>query len=381
MRRRGDPHPLIPTSLRACRAPGPVAQEAVTAATPQARYEAALRAGALRADPHQAAAAERLGALHADLTRRHWPWQKAPAGLYLHGRVGRGKSMLMDMFHDALPPRVPSRRVHFHAFMGSIHADLHARRRDSAADNAALLPAVARGAARGARVLCLDELHVRDIADAMILGRLTRALWRAGVTLVTTSNAAPEDLYRGGLQRELFEPFIGMVRARMDVVTLDGDRDHRQRGAGNAYFCPLSEHNAARSLFETLGTPAPVRLDLPGGRALELEVTGSAAWVSFAALCEQPRGAADYLALAHTHGTVFIDGVPRMGYDRRNEAHRFQTLIDVLYDAGTRVAVVAAAKPGRLHTGDALDFARTASRLAELAHRGWDAMDNAARDP
>ncbi|HBH25927.1 MAG TPA: cell division protein ZapE [Rhodospirillaceae bacterium] len=340
--------------------------------TPKDLYAQALRAGRLTPDAGQGKAVDALTRLHKTLVTWRPPWRRPPAGLYLHGQVGRGKTMLMDMFCAALPPAVPWRRVHFHAFMGEVHADLHARRAKQGVNNAALLPGLAKDAATRAKVLCLDEFGVRDVADALMLARLVEALWSGGVTLVTTSNEAPEDLYKGGLQRDLFTPFIALIRARMSVVSLDGNQDHRQGAPSKAYFCPLSEREAMRTLFESLGPVEPATLDLPGARTLELEVARGAAWARFQDLCERPHGAADYLALARAHGAVFVEGVPRMGYDRRNEALRFVHLIDVLYDEGCRVAVLAAGPPETLCLCPDVPFARTASRMTELAQRGWD---------
>jgi cell division protein ZapE len=343
--------------------------------TPAQMYEDAVAGGDLAPDAGQRAAAAALDRLYGRVVRRGW-WAARPAGLYLHGPVGRGKTMLMDMFCRALSATgIPTQRAHFHAFMAQVHAALHTHRAGKPADNAALLPAVAQRVAARARVLCLDELHVRDVADAMILARLLSALLRAGVTLVTTSNTAPGDLYAGGLQRALFLPFIDLVRARLEVVALGGPRDYRQGAPGPAYFCPLTAREDARALFATFGPAAPARVALDGGRALEVEAAGrgagAAAWAGFDVLCERPHGAADYAALSRAYGAVFVAGVPKMGYDRRNEAQRFMALIDVLYDAGTRVAVVAAAGPDGLCTAPGVAFGRTASRLSELARRGW----------
>lgn len=293
-------------------------------------------------------------------------------GVYLHGGVGRGKSMLMDMFYESLPESVKARRVHFHAFMIETHDWLHARRGDKVDT---LLPDYAKHVAGQARVLCFDEFYVTDVADAMILGRLFTALFDRGVAVVMTSNWKPERLYEGGLQRDRFLPFIALLKDRMEVIHLDSGTDYRMRaGQGReVYFWPLGRaaEEKADNLFAGLTDCADAVAERIAVKGREIDVrqaAGGVARFSFAQLCEQPRGAEDYLAIAARYHTVFLERVPKLGYDRRNEAKRLMTLIDVLYDNRIRLAVTADAPPEKLYFGDdhAFEFQRTVSRLVEM---------------
>ncbi len=366
----------------------------------RAAYQALLASGELRPDPAQAAVVERLQALSEALSgpRRTGlasrllgrPGPPAPRGLYLWGGVGRGKSMLMDLFarHAAFEPR---RRIHFHAFMLETHSRIAAARASGGGDP---IPAVAAGWAAEARLLCFDELMVTNVADAMILSRLFAALFEAGVTVVATSNQSPRDLYRDGLNRELFLPFIDLVETRLDVVALDGPTDYRlDRMAGlPTYHAPNGPRTTAAmaDLFFRL-TDFPVEdrahvptaeLDVGGGRTLHVpkSLKGVAVF-SFSRLCRQPRGAADYLAIARSYHTVFLVGVPVMGPDMRNEAARFVLLIDALYEWRCKLVIGADAEPEGLYpAGDGrFEFERTVSRLREMQSAGYLAEGHGLR--
>ncbi|MDP9195598.1 MAG: cell division protein ZapE [Pseudomonadota bacterium] len=348
-------------------------------------WQQRVDSGQLKPDPHQKQAAEKLDQLAramegytllkpASWLSRLCLWTKkqpVPRGLYIHGEPGRGKSMLMDLFFGAAAVR-KKRRVHFHAFMLEVHRRLHEKRIAMRGD---ALPLLAREIADEAWLLCFDEFHVVDIADAMILGRLFTALLDLGVVVVATSNWPPDDLYKDGLQRALFLPFIALVKARMDVLALDGPVDWRlDRLRGHpVYFSPLGEasHQALARVFSGLtdnATSAPETLNVHG-RTLEVpRAAAHIAWFTFAQLCQQPLGAADYLALAGHYSAILIEGVPRLNDDLRNEAKRFMTLIDALYEHRTRVIISAEAPPGELYPQGrhAFEFQRTTSRLTEM---------------
>jgi cell division protein ZapE len=337
-------------------------------------YDARVAAGELAADPAQRAALAPLEAVRAKLAEgprrglfgRTKP-PEDPMGAYLWGGVGRGKSMLMDLFHEAAP--VPSRRVHFHAFMQEVHEAMHEARAAGTRD--ALAP-FADGVVRSVRVLCFDEMQITDITDAMIVGRLFEKLFAGGVRVVTTSNRAPDDLYKDGLNRALFLPFIEMVKARMIVHHLESPRDHRQdRLAGEpAYFLgggPLDDVWGRLSGGRSEGLTLRVK-----GRAIRLEDFASGiARASFAELCGRPLGAGDYLALARAVRVLILTDVPVLDARHGNEARRFVALIDALYEARVRLIVSAEAEPEALSTGGVFEFERTASRLREMQSAGW----------
>ncbi|WEK46902.1 MAG: cell division protein ZapE [Candidatus Andeanibacterium colombiense] len=351
-----------------------------------ARYEALLAAGELRADPEQRAAAERLEALQRDLEsgaktgllgkflgRKH----KQPRGVYLWGGVGRGKSMLMDLFHETLGI-TEKRRTHFHGFMIEVHGLLKIEREKEAGDP---IPPVAAKLAEGMRVLAFDEMVVNNSADAMIMSRLFRALIvDEGVTVVTTSNRAPSELYKDGLNREHFLPFIALIESELDVLALNGPVDYRLERVGGmpTWHTPLGDAATAqvREAFFRLTDYKPedaanvpsADLDV-GGRTLHVpkSLKGVAVF-SFKRLCGEARGAADYLAIAHAYHTVIVVGIPVMGPDMRNEAARFVTLIDTLYEHNVKLLATAAAEPEGLYPkGDgSFEFERTVSRLKEM---------------
>lgn len=303
--------------------------------------------------------------------------QKTPNGLYIWGSVGRGKTMLMDMLVASIRHK-KVRRVHFHAFMLEIHGRLKDLR--AKGDDDAILQTLAGDLASETDLLCFDELHVNDIADAMILGPLFEALFQAGTTIVATSNYAPQDLYKDGLQRARFEPFIDLLKSHMKVVHVDSPTDYRLRALSEqgAWFSPLTDHSWSQmnTLFETLSDHQPIHaasLDVQGRELPIQRAAGHAAWCDFATLCEEARGAVDYLTLGEAYTTVFLDGVPVMNEESRNQARRFMTLVDTLYDQKRVLVVRAATTPEKLYSGDtgSFEFQRTLSRLIEMQSPDW----------
>ncbi len=364
-------------------------------------YQALISAGELQADPDQAAAAGRLAQLEAEL--RAPPakggflsklFGKVDAtqlrGVYMWGAVGRGKSMLMDLFYEAAPP-IPKRRVHFHAFMLEVHAALHAWRERNVDDP---ILHVAEDIAKGVSLLAFDELQVTNVADAMILSRLFTSIMGHGVTIVATSNRPPRDLYKNGLSRELFIPFIDLIEQELDVVSLNGPTDYRlDRLAGMpTYYVPNGpEATAALSeaFFRLTDYPPEDRANVPsetidveGGRRLFVpkSLKGVAVF-SFKRLCGEARGAADYLAVARRYHTVIIVGVSKMGPEKRNEATRFVALIDALYEYRVKLLMAADAAPAELYpAGDyAFEFERTVSRLMEMQSADYMAEGHGVR--
>ena len=299
-------------------------------------------------------------------------------GAYLWGGVGRGKSMLMDLFHETLA--IPEkRRVHFHAFMLEVHQRLREARKAESGDP---IPPIAAALAEDLRCLAFDEMVVNNSADAMIMSRLFRSLiCDEGVAVVTTSNRPPPDLYKDGLNREHFLPFIALIENELDVFGLNGPVDYRleRLGGMDTWYAPADERATARlrEAFFRLTDYAPedaehvpsADLDLGGGRSLHVpkSLKGVAVF-SFKRLCGEARGAADYLAVARTYHTVILVGIPMMGPEMRNEAARFVTLIDALYESKVKLLASAAAEPEHLYpTGDgAFEFGRTVSRLMEM---------------
>lgn len=370
-----------------------------THATVRQRFDHLVETGAIERDPAQeriAAALDRLtdeisakrlaqkssalGWLFARKRETHEPVK----GLYIHGGVGRGKTMLMDMFFELLPVR-RKRRVHFNDFMADVQDRIQkhrAARKNGDVKEDDPIPPVARALAEQAWVLCFDEFSVTDIADAMILSRLFSALFANGVVLVATSNVAPQDLYRDGLNRQLFLPFIGILERQTHVLALDADKDYRlEKLARTPVYVTPDDAAADRTLDDaweamTHGAPtAGTALTVKGRQVAVPAAAGAAARFSFADLCEKPHGARDYLAIAGRFSTIFIDHVPVLGEGRRNEAKRFILLIDTLYDHHVRLVVSAAAQPNLLYTAkrgvEVFEFERTASRLIEMQSRDW----------
>ncbi|WP_292530646.1 cell division protein ZapE [Methylocystis sp.] len=358
------------------------------------KYDALVAQGALERDASQRAAVEKLQALADALAgrgprnaglrqallaklRRRTPRQR---GLYLWGQVGRGKTFLMNLFFSELSVE-KKRRAHFHAFMADVHERLHRLRRNPPGGDADPLTCVAQEIAQEARVLCFDEFAVNDIADATILARLFSSLLASGVVVVATSNVEPSRLYEGGRNRDLFLPFIALLQERMDVVRLESSSDYRQRRGdlGKVYFTPADSRAKASidTLFATLADGAaetPATIEVKRRRIEIPQAAGRVARLSFSALCDQALSATDYLALAKKFDAVIVENVPTLAPEQRNEARRFITLVDVLYDARVLLIVSAAAEPCELYQAafgaEAREFERAASRLIEM--RGKD---------
>lgn len=311
-------------------------------------------------------------------------------GLYIHGQVGRGKSMLMDMFFQFVPARA-KRRAHFNDFMADVH-DRIARHRqalkDGSTKEADPIPPIAAALARDAWILCFDEFSVTDIADAMILSRLFSALFAEGVVLVATSNVDPEELYKDGLNRGLFLPFIKLLKEHVKVLNLVADTDYRMEKLDRlpVYMTPLGPETS-RAMDQTWarltkgGTVSPDSVTVMGRSVPVPQAAGAMARFTFAELCEAPLAARDYLALAQRYSTFFIDNIPVMDLRKRNAAKRFILLIDTLYEARARIFVSAEAGPDGLYlatTGvESFEFARTVSRLTEMQSREWTEMSQA----
>jgi cell division protein ZapE len=350
------------------------------------RYRALIAAGELRPDPDQEQAVAVLDRLAAELQAKPKPGLfsrllhkpvPAPRGIYLWGGVGRGKSMLMDLACAAIEVD-KKRRVHFHEFMIEVHERLRVERLKEEGDP---IPPVARAVAAEARLLAFDEMVINNSADAMILSRLFSHLLEEGVTVIATSNRPPGDLYLGGLNRELFLPFIDLLERELDVVPLNGPTDYRLQRLGGfpTWYVPNGpEATAALSaaFFRLTDYPPEDRanvpaedIPVPGGRTLHVpkSLKGVAVF-SFKRLCGEARGAADYLAVARRYHSVILVGVPLMGPDKRNEAARFVTLIDELYEHKVKLLAAADAEPAGLYpAGDgAFEFQRTVSRLIEM---------------
>lgn len=356
--------------------------------SPAQRYRRELAAGNLIEDEAQDRAVALLDDLHRRLanarTRRLWRFRRRAdvpeRGLYLWGGVGRGKTMLMDLFHECLP--VAGLRMHFHRFMRKVHDDLHAWR-----GTPDPLRRVADGLAERARVLCFDEFFVADIGDAMILGELLRCLFGRGVTLVATSNVRPDLLYENGLQRRRFLPAIAALEKHTLVHRMDGTVDHRLRTLERAeiYHSPLDDE-AEQGLAASFSALAPGQ----ARAAVDLEINGrhiharcladDVAWFEFAELCEGPRSAGDYIELARCHNAVLVSNVQRFDTNREDAARRFISLVDEFYDRNVKLIVSADAPVSELYGGEQYrrEFERTRSRLVEMQSHAYLARSHKA---
>ncbi len=372
----------------------------------RAQYQALVASGAIEPDPAQADLVEAF----ADLERRlsgYKPPRKQrligrlfadkngspPRGLYVHGEVGRGKTMLMDLFFQSSPV-THKRRAHFHEFMAEVHERIYGYRQNIArgeiADND-VIALTASAIFEEAWLLCFDEFHVTDIADAMILGRLFAKLFELGTVVVATSNVAPEDLYKGGLNRALFLPFIAQISAHMDVLRLDARTDFRlEKLVGVSMWLVPADAQADAALDKAwvrmTGNAKCKPRDISiKGRILHVPCSShGVARFSFADLCEKPLGASDYLRLAHDYHTILVDHIPVMDYAERNAAKRFISLIDTLYDNAVKLMASAEADPMSLYLAteghEANEFKRTSSRLIEMSSDSYLALPHGRKD-
>ncbi|MEE8294765.1 MAG: cell division protein ZapE [Sphingomonadales bacterium] len=376
---------------------------------PLARYQQHLDLGELKPDPSQKAVAEKLEdhfqAIIAAKTAKgvfklfRGKDTGAPKSIYIWGPVGRGKSMLMDLFFESIP-LTEKRRVHFHQFMQDIHSQIHTWRgavpedlkkeigRKTLGDPIAPL---AEKIASEVKLLCFDEFQVNDVADAMILGRLFQGLFDLGVVIISTSNRPPVDLYKDGLNRKLFLPFIDLIENQMEIIELTGPHDYRyQRIKGlQVYYTPVDEATTQKlkEAFWTLtdrdvGDPSTVpsdEIEVQGRKIFVPKCAKGVAVFSFKRLCSNPLGAADYLAIAWRYHTVIVVAIPKMGKDRRNEAKRFVTMIDVFYENNVKFICSAEGLPEELYpAGDgSFEFSRTASRLIEMQSKVYLAKGHA----
>src|ERR1700733_1659807 len=371
-----------------------------------AHYQALVASGAIEPDAAQARAAQAFAALDQRLAS-YKPVRKQglfgrlfadkdeapPRGLYVHGDVGRGKTMLMDLFFQASP--VPhKRRAHFHEFMADVHERIYGFRQNIARGEIAdgdVIALTAESIFDQAWLLCFDEFHVTDIADAMILGRLFAKLFDLGTVVVATSNVAPEDLYKDGLNRALFLPFIAQISAHMDVLRLDARTDFRLEKLAGVKMWLVPADDAAKAALDrawakmTGNAPCKPR-DIPiKGRVLHVPCSAhGVARFAFADLCEKPLAASDYLRLARDYHTILVDHIPVMDYAERNAAKRFIALIDTLYDNAVKLMASAAADPVSLYLAtegnEANEFKRTSSRLIEMSSESYLALPHGRKD-
>src|ERR1700716_2039821 len=371
-----------------------------------AHYQSLVTSGAIEADPAQAAAAGAFGALEERLSS-YKPLRKQsllgrlfadkdeppPRGLYVHGEVGRGKTMLMDLFFQQSPVE-HKRRAHFHEFMAEVHERIYGYRQDIARGEIAdgdVITLTANAIFDQAWLLCFDEFHVTDIADAMILGRLFTKLFELGTVVVATSNVAPEDLYKGGLNRALFLPFIAQIAGHMDVLRLDARTDFRlEKLAGVKMWLVPADRSADAALDKawrkmTGNAPCKARDIAIKGRVLHVPCSADGiARFSFAEICETPLAASDYLRLAHDYHPLMIDRIPVMDHAERNAAKRFIALIDTLYDNAVKLMASAEADPLSLYVAtdgvEAMEFKRTSSRLIEMSSEYYLALPHGHKD-
>jgi cell division protein ZapE len=299
-----------------------------------------------------------------------------PKGLYIYGGVGRGKSMLMDIFYENLDPAVPSLRTHFHAFMSGVHTRIKEWHDNSAGKGDDVIKYVADEISKEAKVLCFDEMQINDIADAMIIGRLFEALMENNVVIIATSNRHPDELYKNGLQRDRFVPFIEMFKRQMNIVELKSDIDYRMKHIGNlsqTYFMPLGVKASAfiEAAYNELsggGKTNPKIIEVRGRRIEALKSHGGVGFFTFKSLCDANLGSEDYIEIARQFTTIIISGIPRMKREDYNLAIRFTKLIDELYEHKCKLICTAEAAPDQLYSEgeQSFEFARTASRLIEM---------------
>jgi cell division protein ZapE len=378
---------------------------AIKPAGPLPAYRDLIAAGTLALDSAQEAAAEKLqdlwerlrgydpepasghatGGLLARLLKRRHAEEYVPLGLYLVGEVGRGKSMLMDLFFDVADVR-RKQRIHFHRFMQAVHTRLHAWKRANP-NGTDPIPPLADTIAAESALLCFDEFQVNDIADAMILGRLFQALFDRGVVVVATSNTAPDDLFKGQPGRDAFLPFIGLIKQRVEVLFLSGARDYRrERLRGLRTWHVPADERSRRELDEAFATligiaaVKPVTLTVMGRSLVVPQAADGVARFSFDGLCNAALGAGDYLAIATHFHTLVLDGIPRLSPDNYDQARRFIVLVDTLYDQRVKLIASADAPPDQLYQRgeNARMFERTASRLDEMQSQDWLGLTHSA---
>ncbi|BCL75761.1 cell division protein ZapE [Jeongeupia sp. HS-3] len=355
--------------------------------SPQAWYDSLKNEASFIADGAQAAAIGRLDALWHELVefkrkrgrflgKSLLPQPALPQGLWFWGGVGRGKSFLMDAFFASLPYK-RKKRLHFHQFMQNVHSEL---KKQAGSDDP--MAGVAAKWAKSVRVLCFDEFHVSDIADAMILGRLMEQLFARGVVLIATSNYAPDNLYPNGLQRANFLPTIALLKAKLDVVNIDSGNDYRMRTLSKArtYLTPVNADTEAElaAIFDAVATGAALSkaLTIEGRRLIAVQHAPGVVWFDFAVLCGDGRAQADYLELARRYHTVIVANIPKLGAETSNQARRLTWLVDVLYDHRVKLILSAAVDVDALYTEgvQASEFFRTASRLTEMQSKEYLAL-------
>ncbi len=368
---------------------------------PLSEYRDQIATGKIRPDPTQALAVEKLQSLYNALksyepTTGQQGWKKrlglsskgqdVPQGLYFYGGVGRGKSMLMDLFFEEAPLE-SKRRVHFHAFMQEVHTRM-AGFRAAEIKVADPLDAVANAIAKDANLLCLDELQITDITDAMIVGRLFEGLFKSGVVVVATSNRPPRDLYKDGLQREQFIPFIKLIESKMDLLALEGPTDYRleHMRALNIYMTPDNAlaHKKLEAAFLRLthGHQPHQAVITVQGRKVEIpKATEGVAMVSFQDICERTLGPADYIEISRRYHTIIMSGIPCMNAEMKDVARRFITFVDALYEGHVKLICSAEVEPAELYSGGegSFEFERTSSRLIEMQSESYMELDHASR--